>query len=124
MRTWSTAKLLDSKNDPTDLPLTPVDGRGQDECERDGERDRHEDGLCPVQNGDDKHAAGERQPELHGFQRVVHVRAPFLRRAAADAPTPALRVAAVSAVLDRSAGSAAPVSYVSGPLAIFHAPVF
>ena len=84
MRTWSTAKRLDSKNDPTDLPLKPVDGRGQDECERDGERERHEDGLCPVQNGDDEHAAGGRQPELYGFQRVVHVRTPFLDRVAAD----------------------------------------
>ena len=42
-----TAKRLDSKNDPTDLPLKPVDGRRQDECEQDGERERHEDGLCP-----------------------------------------------------------------------------
>jgi hypothetical protein len=69
---------------PTDPPLNPVDRRRQDEREQDGERERHEDGLCPLQNGDHEHAAGERHPEPHGFQRVVHLRAPFLRRVAAD----------------------------------------
>ena len=74
--------------DPTDPSLKPGDRRRQDEREQDGERERHEDGLGPVQNGDDQHAAGERQPELHEFQRVVHGRAPFLRRVAAGVALP------------------------------------
>ena len=58
--------------DATDPPLKPGDRRRQDEREQDGERERHEDGLCPVQNGDDEHAAGERHPGLHGPGGGVH----------------------------------------------------
>ena len=68
--------------DPANPPLQPRDGRRQDECEQDGERERHEDGLCPVQNGDHEHATGERHPGLYGFQAVVQVPTPFLGTAA------------------------------------------
>ena len=44
----------------------------------DGERERHEDGLRPMQNRDDEHPAGERHPGLHGFQGVVQAVPPFL----------------------------------------------
>jgi hypothetical protein len=55
----------------TDPTLEPADGWRQDEGQKDGERERHEDGLGPVQNGDNEHAPGERHPGLHGFRGVV-----------------------------------------------------
>ncbi len=80
------------RRNATDPPLEPGDGWRQDERQKDRERERHEDGLCPVQNGDDEHAAGERHPGLHGFQGVVQVPTPFLGRIAADRPTVAVSV--------------------------------
>ena len=58
--------------DATDPPLKPGDGRRQDEREQDGERERHEDGLCPVQNGDDEHTPGERHPSSQCLRRIIH----------------------------------------------------
>lgn len=66
--------------DPTDPPLKPGDGGCQDEGEQHGERERHEDGLRPVQDGDHKHATGERHPGLHGFPGVVQRPTPLLDR--------------------------------------------
>jgi hypothetical protein len=68
----------------TDPPLQPGDGRRQDECQKDRKGERHEDGLCPIQNSDDEHAACERHPGLHGLQGVVQVPTPFLGRIVAD----------------------------------------
>ena len=44
--------------------LEPGHRRRQDEREQDGERDRHEHRLRPVEDDDDQHAAGERDPRL------------------------------------------------------------
>ena len=64
--------------DAADPPLKPGDGRRQDEREQDGERERHEHGLCPVQNDDDEHAPGERHPRLQCLRRVIHQAQPFV----------------------------------------------
>ena len=74
--------------DPTDPPLDPGDGGRQDECQKDGERERYEDGLCPVQDRDDEHPAGERHPGLHGSRGVVQVPPPFLGGVVTDVAVP------------------------------------
>ena len=54
MRTWSTAKLLDSKSGPTDPPLCQLTGGVRTNVSMNDERERREDGLYRVQNGDDR----------------------------------------------------------------------
>ena len=48
--------------DASDPSLKPCDRRTQHEREQDGERDRHDDGLRPVQDDHDEHTPGERHP--------------------------------------------------------------
>jgi hypothetical protein len=57
---------------PADPTLEPGDGRSQHEREKDGEGDRHEHGLCPVQDDHDEHTSGERDPRFQGLRRDIH----------------------------------------------------
>ena len=64
--------------DAADPTLEPGDGRSQHEREKDGECDRNEHGLCPVQDDNDEHTAGERYPRFQGLRRVIHEPQPIL----------------------------------------------
>jgi len=57
--------------DPAKPALKPGDRRRQHEREKDGDGERHEHGLCPVQDRNDEHTAGEGHPRLHSLQRTV-----------------------------------------------------
>ena len=57
--------------DAADPTLKPGDRRSQHEREQDGERDRHEHGLRPVQDDNDEHTPGERHPRRQGLRRVT-----------------------------------------------------
>jgi hypothetical protein len=46
----------------SDPSLKPCDRRAQHEGEQDRERDRHDDGLRPVQDDHDEHTPGEHHP--------------------------------------------------------------
>ena len=64
--------------DAADPALKPGDRRSQHEREKDGERDRHEHGLRPVQDDHDEHTPGERHPRFQCLRRVIHQAQPFV----------------------------------------------
>lgn len=55
--------------DPT---LEPGDGRGQNERKQDGEGERHQHGLRPIQDDNDEHTPGERHPRFQRLRSVIH----------------------------------------------------
>ena len=55
-----------------DPAFQPADGRGQHERQQNRERDRHEHGLRPVQDGNHEHTPGERQPRFQGLREGLH----------------------------------------------------
>ena len=55
-----------------DPPLEPGNRRRQDEREENGQRERNQYRLRPVQNGYHQHAAGECDPGFDGFGCVLH----------------------------------------------------
>jgi hypothetical protein len=61
--------------------LQPGDRRSHHEREKDGDCERHEYGLCPVQHDNHEHTPGERHPGFHGLRRVFHQAQPFVRAA-------------------------------------------
>jgi hypothetical protein len=58
----------ENRRDAADPTLQPGDRRSQHEREKDGERERHEHGLRPIQDDDDEHTPGERHPRFHGLR--------------------------------------------------------
>ena len=63
--------------DASDPSLKPCDRRTQHEREQDGERDRHENDLCPVQDDHDEHTPGECHPPPQCLRRIIHKARPF-----------------------------------------------
>ena len=70
--------------DAADPTLKPGHRRSQHEREKDGECDRHEHGLRPVQNDNDEHTPGECHPRFQRLRRVSHQAQPFFDCAAQD----------------------------------------
>jgi hypothetical protein len=58
--------------DAADPSFQPGDRRRQDEGEQDGERDRHQHGLRPIQDDHDEHTPGERDPSPQCLGRGIH----------------------------------------------------
>ena len=62
----------EDSRDAAQPTLEPADRRRQDEREQDGECDRHEHGLRPIEDDNDKHTTGEYHPRFQGLRRVIH----------------------------------------------------
>ena len=58
--------------DAADPSLKPGDRGSQHEREKDGEGDRDEHGLRPVQDDHDEHTPGERHPRFQCSRHVIH----------------------------------------------------
>ena len=57
----------EDSRDAAQPTLKPRDRRRQDEREQDGECDRHEHGLRPVEDDNDKYTTGECDPPFQGL---------------------------------------------------------
>ena len=62
----------ENSGDAADPSFKPGNRRSQHEREQDGECDRHEYGLRPVQDDNDEHTPGERHPPPQCLRRVIH----------------------------------------------------
>ena len=60
--------------DAADPTLERGHGWRQDECQKEGECEGHEDGVRPVQDDHDQHTPCERHPRFHDLGRVIHRR--------------------------------------------------
>ena len=66
--------------DAANPSFKPGDRRSQHEREKDGECERHEYGLRPVQDDHDEHTPGERHPPPQCLRRIIHKARPILGR--------------------------------------------
>ena len=64
--------------DAADPSLKRRDRRRQHEREKDGEGNRHEHGLRPVQDDHDEHTSRERHPRFQCSRHVIHQAAPVV----------------------------------------------
>jgi len=62
----------ENRRDAADPALKPVHKRSQHEREKDGECERYEHGLRPVQDDNNKDTPGERHPRFQCLRSVIH----------------------------------------------------
>ena len=80
--------------DAADPSFKPGNRRSQHEREKDGECERHEYGLRPVQDDNHEHTPGERHPPPQCLRRIIHKARPFWGQVAQDRGAKVPRVTA------------------------------